>query len=90
MSAEHLISSQVRGYDLRWPWPATAWSRASVPNQRLRMDCGCESTRSQPLDQWSVTRALALELCRKEFPQRWKIVKQVKYLLGGKKYSTCR
>ena len=24
------------------------------------------------LDQWSVTRALALWLWRKEFPQRWK------------------
>ena len=31
------------------------------------------------LDHWSVTRALALGLCRKEFPQRWKVVKQVKY-----------
>ena len=30
-----------------------------------------KSTRSQPSDQWSVTRALALWLCRKEFPQRW-------------------
>ena len=41
------------------------------------------------LDQWSVTRALALWLWRKEFPQRWKVVKQVKYLLGGEEYSTC-
>ena len=40
------------------------------------------------LDQWSVTRALAIWLCRKEFPQRWKVVKQVKYLLGGE-YSAC-
>ena len=32
-----------------------------------------------------MTRALALQLCRKEFPQRWKLVKQVKYLLGGKR-----
>ena len=30
-----------------------------------------------------MTRALALWLCRKEFPQRWKVVKQVKYLLRG-------
>ena len=29
--------------------------------------------------------ALTLRLCRNEFPQRQKVVKQVKYLLGGKK-----
>ena len=29
------------------------------------------------------------QLCRKEFPQRQKVVKQVKYLLRGKEYSTC-
>ena len=44
MPAEHLISSQVRGYNIRWPWPAMAWSRAS--DQRLRLGRGCESTRS--------------------------------------------
>ena len=44
-----------------------------------------KSTRSQPSDQWSVTRALALWLCRKEFPQRWKVVKQVMCLLRGKR-----
>ena len=31
-----------------------------------------------------MTRALALPLCRKKFPQRWEVVKQVKYLLGQK------
>ena len=31
----------------------------------------------------------APQCCRKEFPQRWKIVKWVKCLLGGKGYSTC-
>ena len=30
-------------------------------------------------------KALALWLCRKEFPQRQKVVKQVNSLLGGKK-----
>ena len=30
-------------------------------------------------------KALALQLCRKEFPQRWKVVKQAKCLLGGKR-----
>ena len=47
-----------------------------------------ETTRSQPLDQWSVTRALALQLCWKEFPPRRKAVKQVKWLLG-REYSVC-
>ena len=32
-----------------------------------------------------MTRELALHLCRKEFPQRHKVVKQVKYVLRGKK-----
>ena len=75
--------------DLGWPWPTTAWSGAWVPSQRLRSDHGGESSRSSPLDQWSVTRALTLWLCRKEFPQRQKVVKQVKYSFGGKEYSTC-
>ena len=30
-------------------------------------------------------QGVALGLCRKEFPQRWKVVKQVKYLLEGKR-----
>ena len=39
---------------LRWPQPATGWSGAWVPSQRLRLGCGCESTRSEALDPWSV------------------------------------
>ena len=31
--------------DLGWPQPAMAWSRARVPSQRTRLDCGSESTR---------------------------------------------
>ena len=50
---------------------------------------GGESVRSEPLDQWSVTRALALRLCRKEFLQRQEVVKQVMCLLREKK-STAR
>ena len=34
-------------------------------------------------------QALALQLCSKEFPQRHKVVKQVKCLFRGKEYSTC-
>ena len=39
----------------------------------------------KPLDQWSVMEALALWLCKEEFPQRWKVVKWVKNLLRGKR-----
>ena len=46
-----------------------------------------ESIKSQPLEQWSVTRALALQLCRKEFPQRWKVVKSV--FIRRKKSTVC-
>ena len=70
-------------FDLRWPWAATAWGCSWVPRQILRLSHGGESTRSQLLEQWSVTRVLALWLCRKEFPQRQKVMKQVKCLLGG-------
>ena len=38
-----------------------------------------------PLDQWPVTRPWPYGFAEKEFPQRQKVVKQVKYLLGGKK-----
>ena len=38
-----------------------------------------------------MTRALVLQLCRKEFPQRQKVVrKQVEYLLGGKRVQYLR
>ena len=66
-----------------WSWVASAcsgWDSQPVTEAGLRR----WSTKSQSLDQWSVTRALALRLCRKEFPQRWKVVKQVKCLLRGK------
>ena len=33
-------------------------------------------------------KALALQLCRKECPQSWKVVKEVKYLLRGRGGST--
>ena len=69
------------------PWPATSWSGAWVSTQRLRLSHGTDSTKSQNTTSghWQT-----LWLCRKEFPQRWGVVKQVKYLLKGKKstYST--
>ena len=58
---------------LGWSQPKISWSGNWVPSQRLRLDLGSENTRSQTLNQWSVSRALALWLCRKEFPQRQKV-----------------
>ena len=48
-----------------------------------------ERAESEPPDQWSVTKALALWLCRKDFPQRCKVVKEVKCAAGGGEYRTC-
>ena len=64
------------GFDviLRWPQPATGWSGAWVPSQRLRLGCGCESALSEVLDPWSV-KGPGLQFCRKEFPPRWKVVR---------------
>ena len=56
--------------DLRWPQPEAAWSRTSVPSQRLRLDSGRRSVESEPLEDSALWR------CRKEFPQRQKVVKQ--------------
>ena len=42
-----------------------------------------QNHQSKPLDQWSVTRPSPLGFAEEVFPQRWKVVKQVKYLLGG-------
>ena len=36
------------------------------------------------------TRPVVSDGCRKEFPQRRKVVKQVTYVAGGKEYDTCR
>ena len=41
---------------------------------------------SEP-EQVVIDKALAPQLCRKELPQRQKVVKQVKDLLGGEEYS---
>ena len=58
------------------------------PSQRLKSGRGSEGTESWPLDhQGPVARdkALACQLHRNEFPQRRKVVKQVKCVLGGKR-----
>ena len=51
------------------------WSRCCREGDKVKTQGAC---------QWWVTRALALRVCRKEFPQRQKVVKQVKCFLGGK------
>ena len=43
---------------LGWSQPKISWSGNWVPSQRLRLDLGSENTRSQTLNQWSVSRAL--------------------------------
>ena len=55
------------------------------PWQRVRSGCGYENTESYPLGQWSVKSPWSFAFAEKEFPQRQKVVKQVKYLLGEKK-----
>ena len=74
LTFENLISLR---YALgQQPQPAMAWSKAWVPSQRLGQVFTGECTRSLLPDQRSGTRALALWLCRKEFPLKQKIVKQ--------------
>ena len=79
-----LLQTTLQGQSyLGWPWPAAAWSRASVLSQKLRSGHINESIESSQLDQWSVTRLWTFS-CAEEFPQRQKTMKQVQYLLGGK------
>ena len=71
---------------LRLPWLG---SRVSVPSQKLRSGPGGESAKSEPLDQWPVTRPGPLRFVEKN-PTKTEISEtQVKRLLGGREYSTC-
>ena len=53
--------------DFQWPWPSAAWSRVSV----IGIEVESEQWEHQILTTWPVVsnKALALWLCRKEFPQ---------------------
>ena len=51
------------------------WSRCCREGDKVKTQGACQG---------SVTRALALRVCRKEFPQRQKVVNQVQCFLGGK------
>ena len=68
-----------------WPRPAAAWSRASVPWPEIVS--GSRWWEHQILATRPVVsdKALAIQLCGKEFPQRWKTVKEVRYLLRGER-----
>ena len=55
-----------------------SWAETEVKSQG-------ENTKYKALDQWSVARALALHLCRKEFPPRRKVDKQVRCIYIRKK-----
>ena len=71
------------------------WSQVALACKSLEQDLASQPEIDAGSQQWKhqilATRpmvsdkALALQLCRKEFPQRWKVLKQVKYLLWGKR-----
>ena len=83
---------------VRVPGAQRAWSRVASACSGVEPDLGsqaeagpirsAETTRSQPLDQRSATRALALQRCWKEFPPRRKAVRHGKRLLG-REHSAC-
>lgn len=66
--------------DLRWPQPAMTWSGAWVPSWGLKLGSGgwkyqIVATRPVVSD-----KRPGLQLRRTEFPQRKRVVRQVKYL----------
>ena len=72
-------------YDLRWPQPAVTCRGASVLQPET--EAGSQQWEHQILATWPAVsdKALVLWFWGKEFPQRQKVMKQVKYLLGGKR-----
>ena len=67
-------------------WPKETRKKCPIyviqTSMRVRLsDCLSEA------GQVVTDKALAPQLCRKELPQRQKVVKQVKHLLGGEEYS---
>ena len=68
--------------DHRWPQAAVAWSGAWITSQRLGW---IEVVKAPDPSYKSSGQCQGPQLCIKEFPQRWKVVKQIKYLLKGKK-----
>ena len=68
--------------DHRWPQAAVAWSGAWITSQRLGW---IEVVKASDPSCKTSGQCQGPQLCIKEFPQRWKVVKQIKYLLKGKK-----
>ena len=85
-------------YDLGWPWPAMAWSGVWVPSQRLGVGDGSESSKSQPLDRWSVTNGPGPSALWKNIPTKTessaasKVIrgKRVRYLWIGTRADSDR
>ena len=69
-----------------WQHPGGRWGCRMHQAEALWSRCCREGdkVKTQGACQGSVTRALALRVCRKEFPQRQKVVNQVQCFLGGK------
>ena len=76
---------RLAGEDLGWPQPVLVWSRAWVPSQT---EARSWWWKRQILSTWSMVsdKSPGLRLCRKEFPQRRKAVKQS---IKRKKNTVC-
>ena len=66
--------------DLRWPQPAMTWSGAWVPSWGLKLGCGGWKYQILATRPMVSDKRPGLQLRRTEFPQRKRVVKQVKYL----------
>ena len=71
-----------------WSLPAVTWSRDLVPGQKFLVGSRQWESRIIVSRQWQGPGPF--DFAEKEFPQRQKVVKQAKYLFGGKEYSICR
>ena len=56
-----------------------------VPSQRLGWVTAVKAANPSHLGRWSVTNAFGSLVLQKRISTNWKVGKQVKYLLGGKK-----
>ena len=64
------------GNDLGWPLLAAAWDGASVPWPEIKVRTRQSGYQILATRLVVSDKALIFWLCRKEFPQRWKVVKQ--------------
>ena len=90
-----LAALTLSGPSSTLPFAVWYWSWVASTCSSLKQGFGSRPETEVGLQRWEYRnlatrpavsdKPLALRLCRKEFPQRWKVVKQVKYLLGGKR-----